>query len=102
MQARRRGAWWHDPRREPAPRSAIHLHVPAGASAGGAELVSGRVLVIDDEVEMQRALRAGLSYHDFDVHAGGSGGGAIREAASWRPDVILLDLGLPGMEASRR
>jgi two-component system KDP operon response regulator KdpE len=60
--------------------------------------VSGRVLVVDDEVEMQRALRAGLRYHDFDVHAVGSGEEALREVASWRPDVILLDLGLPGMD----
>jgi len=60
--------------------------------------VSGRVLVVDDEVEMQRALRAGLRYHDFDVHAVGSGEEAVREAAAWRPDVILLDLGLPGMD----
>jgi len=60
--------------------------------------MSGRVLVVDDEVEMQRALRTGLGYHDFDVHAVGSGEEAIREAASWRPDVILLDLGLPGMD----
>ncbi len=56
------------------------------------------MLVVDDEVEMQRALRAGLSYHDFDVRAVGSGEEAIREATSWRPDVILLDLGLPGMD----
>jgi two-component system, OmpR family, KDP operon response regulator KdpE len=60
--------------------------------------VSGRVLVVDDEVEMQRALKAGLRYHDFEVHAVGSGEEALREAASWRPDVILLDLGLPGMD----
>jgi len=58
--------------------------------------LSGRVLVVDDEVEMQRALRAGLGYHDFEVHAVGNGEDAIREAAAWRPDVILLDLGLPG------
>jgi two-component system, OmpR family, KDP operon response regulator KdpE len=60
--------------------------------------LSGRVLVVDDEVEMQRALRAGLTYHDFDVRAVGSGEEAVREAAGWRPDVILLDLGLPGMD----
>ena len=59
--------------------------------------MSGRVLVVDDELEMQRALRTGLGYHDFDVHAVGSGEEAIREASGWRPDVILLDLGLPGM-----
>jgi len=57
--------------------------------------MSGRVLVGDDEVEMHRALRAGLGYHDFDVRAVGSGEEAVREAAAWRPDVILLDLGLP-------
>ncbi len=47
---------------------------------------------------MQRALRAGLRYHDFEVHAVGTGEDAVREAAAWRPDVILLDLGLPGMD----
>ena len=47
---------------------------------------------------MQRALKTGLSYHDFDVRAVGSGEEALREAAAWRPDVILLDLGLPGMD----
>ena len=56
------------------------------------------MLVVDDEVEMQRALRTGLRYHDFDVRAVGTGEEALREAASWRPDVILLDLGLPGMD----
>ncbi|HET7420311.1 MAG TPA: response regulator transcription factor [Candidatus Dormibacteraeota bacterium] len=60
--------------------------------------MSGRVLVVDDEIEMQRALRTGLRYHDFDVHTVGTGEEAIREAAGWRPDVILLDLGLPGMD----
>ena len=59
--------------------------------------MGGRVLVVDDEIEMQRALRTGLSYHDFDVRAVGSGEEAVREAAAWRPDVILLDLGLPNM-----
>ncbi len=60
--------------------------------------MSGRVLVVDDEIEMQRALRAGLRYHDFDVRAVSSGEEAVREASVWRPDVILLDLGLPGMD----
>ncbi len=60
--------------------------------------MSGRVLVVDDEVEMQRALRTGLRYHDFDVRAVGTGEDALREATGWRPDVILLDLGLPGMD----
>ena len=60
--------------------------------------MSGRVLVVDDEVEMQRALRAGLRYNGFDVRTAGSGEEALRESAAWRPDVVLLDLGLPGMD----
>ena len=56
------------------------------------------MLVVDDEVEMQRALRAGLKYHGFDVRAVGTGEEAVREASAWRPDVVLLDLGLPGMD----
>lgn len=60
--------------------------------------MSGRVLVVEDEPEMQRALRAGLQYHEFDVRIAGTGEEAVREAAAWRPDVVLLDLGLPGMD----
>jgi len=60
--------------------------------------VSGRILVVDDEVEMQRALRTGLAYRGFDVRAVASGEEALREAAAWRPDVVLLDLGLPGLD----
>jgi two-component system, OmpR family, KDP operon response regulator KdpE len=60
--------------------------------------MSGRILVVDDEPEMQRALRAGLGYRGFDVRAVGSGEDALTEAANWRPDVVLLDLGLPGLD----
>src|SRR4029077_8658350 len=97
LQAGRRGARGHHPRREPAPRTAIRLHAPAREGPGPAGM-SGRVLVVDDEVEMQRALRTGLGYHDLEVRAVGSGEEAIREAAGWRPDVILLDLGLERMD----
>lgn len=60
--------------------------------------MSGRVLVVEDEPEMQRALRTGLRYHDFDVRIASTGEEAVHEAAQWRPDVVLLDLGLPGMD----
>lgn len=59
--------------------------------------MSGRVLVVDDEVEMRRALRSGLGYHGYDVNAVGSGEDALAQVAAWRPDVVLLDLGLPGI-----
>ena len=55
------------------------------------------MLVVDDEEEMRRALRTGLQHADYEVHAVGSGEEALQQVAAWRPDVVLLDLGLPGI-----
>jgi two-component system KDP operon response regulator KdpE len=60
--------------------------------------MSARVLVVDDEPEIRRALRTGLGYHGLEVRAVDTGEEALREIAGWRPDVILLDLGLPGLD----
>jgi two-component system, OmpR family, KDP operon response regulator KdpE len=59
--------------------------------------MSGRVLVVDDEAEMRRALRTGLEHSEFEVRAAADGEEALATAAGWTPDVMLLDLGLPGM-----
>ncbi|HLZ57968.1 MAG TPA: response regulator transcription factor [Ktedonosporobacter sp.] len=61
-------------------------------SKGGA-----RILVVDDEVEIMRALQRSLIAHGYEVFAAGSGEEALEEIAHHRPDLILLDLGLPGM-----
>jgi two-component system KDP operon response regulator KdpE len=61
--------------------------------------------VVDDEPEIRRALRANLTGHGFDVTAVGSGGEALAEAGRARPDLVLLDLGLPdvpGLEVCAR
>ncbi|HEX9038211.1 MAG TPA: response regulator transcription factor [Ktedonobacterales bacterium] len=74
--------------------------VRAGASAGGA-----RVLVIDDEPEIGRAVRAGLRVADFTVDWVATGEEGMERVAQWRPDVILLDLSLPdidGVEVCRQ
>ncbi len=60
--------------------------------------MSGKVLVVDDEPEIQRALRTGLGYHDLDVRSAASGEEALQLVGAWRPDVVLLDLGLPGID----
>jgi two-component system KDP operon response regulator KdpE len=60
--------------------------------------VSGRILVVDDEPEIRRALRTGLGYHGFDVRAVATGEEGLKQVVSWRPDVVLLDLGLPGVD----
>lgn len=61
-------------------------------SKGGA-----RILVVDDEVEIVRALQRSLTAHGFEVFAAYSGEEALEAVAHYRPDVMVLDLGLPGM-----
>ena len=56
-----------------------------------------RVLVIDDEPQILRALRINLSVRGYEVTTAATGADALRTAADHRPDVIVLDLGLPDM-----
>jgi two-component system, OmpR family, KDP operon response regulator KdpE len=57
-----------------------------------------RVLVVEDELSLLQTLRLTLSRHDFDVEAAASGGEALATAARWRPDIVVLDLGLPDLD----
>ena len=54
-----------------------------------------RVLVIDDEPQILRALKINLSVRGYEVVTAATGSGALRAAADHRPDVVVLDLGLP-------
>jgi two-component system KDP operon response regulator KdpE len=56
-----------------------------------------RILVVDDEVEILRALQRSLAAHDFEVFIASNGEDALEGIARHRPDLMLLDLGLPGM-----
>src|SRR6266545_2313565 len=56
-----------------------------------------RVLVVDDEPQILRFLHATLEVHQYDVAVAATGAAALTQVASWRPDLILLDLGLPGI-----
>jgi two-component system, OmpR family, KDP operon response regulator KdpE len=57
-----------------------------------------RVLVIDDEPQIVRALSINLRARRYEVHSAGSGAAALSVAAKNPPDVVLLDLGLPDMD----
>lgn len=56
-----------------------------------------RILVVDDEIEIVRALQRSLTVHDYEVFTAASGEEALDAIAHYRPDLILLDLGLPGL-----
>lgn len=57
-----------------------------------------RVLVIDDERAIRRFLHAALTAHGYLVHEAGTGEEALDAVLSLRPDLIILDLGLPGID----
>lgn len=59
---------------------------------------SRRVLVVDDDPQVLRALRAGLAVEGYEVVTAGNGETALDVAAGTRVDLILLDLELPGMD----
>ena len=54
-----------------------------------------RLLVVDDEPQILRFLRPGLSAGDFEVITAATGAEAVKAAATMAPDAIVLDLGLP-------
>ena len=56
-----------------------------------------RILVVDDEVEIMRALQRSLTAHGFEVFTASSGEEALEAIGHHRPDLMLLDLGLPGI-----
>jgi two-component system KDP operon response regulator KdpE len=57
-----------------------------------------RVLIVDDEIAIQRFLRVALTGEGFTVLEAGTGQDALKAVAQERPDLVLLDLGLPDMD----
>jgi two-component system KDP operon response regulator KdpE len=64
-----------------------------------------RILVVDDEPQILRALRINLQARQYDVSTAADGAEALHAAATHRPDLVVLDLGLPdvdGVEVIRK
>jgi two-component system KDP operon response regulator KdpE len=59
-----------------------------------------KVLVVDDEPQIRRALRTSLEAHAYEVLAVGTGEEGVLAAAEQRPDLMLLDLGLPDIDGT--
>jgi two-component system KDP operon response regulator KdpE len=56
------------------------------------------VLVVDDEPQLRHALSVNLRARGYVVHQAATGNDALRTAANARPDVVILDLGLPDID----
>jgi len=60
--------------------------------------VPPRVLIVDDEPTIVNFLRTGLRYEGFEIAEAHDGGEALEIAARFHPDVVILDLMMPGMD----
>jgi two-component system nitrogen regulation response regulator NtrX len=57
-----------------------------------------KILIIDDEASIQRAVRQLFEYEDHQVAVASDGMEALESASSFRPDVVFLDVKMPGMD----
>jgi two-component system KDP operon response regulator KdpE len=57
-----------------------------------------RVLVVDDEPQIVRALQINLKARGYEVHLAGTGTSALKVAAQHPPELVILDLGLPDFD----
>jgi len=57
-----------------------------------------RILIIDDEPQIRRLLRVSLTAHGYNVDESQTGQDGINRTAEFKPDLILLDLGLPDID----
>jgi len=67
-------------------------------------VTGARILVVDDEPQLRRAVRRALEGHGYEVREADDGGSALSSFQVFRPDVVLLDLMLPdgsGIEVCR-
>ncbi len=63
-----------------------------------AEGTGSRILVVDDSVDSAETLGELLKIWGYDVRLAHDGEAALAAAREYRPEVILLDIGLPGMD----
>src|SRR5262245_60262457 len=61
---------------------------------------SARILLVDDEVSIQRAVAPLLRSRGYDVDVAGTGADALKAFAERPPDLVILDLGLPDLEGT--
>ena len=70
------------------------------AAVGSKSSGAGRVLVVEDEPDIRELVQMTLSAAGYEVVAVADGAAALEAARELAPDLVVLDLGLPGMEGS--
>ncbi len=63
-------------------------------------MVKAKILVVEDDSAISNLIRTTLETQNYQYHTAKTGAGALLDAASYRPDIIILDLGLPDMDGA--
>ncbi len=71
---------------------------PALTAAAAGAPPEARLLVVDDEPNIVELLAASLRFAGFEVHAATNGTAALRRAAEVQPDLVVLDVMMPGLD----
>jgi DNA-binding response OmpR family regulator len=64
-------------------------------------LTMPRILIVEDNPDLAYGLRTGLEIEGYDVQVADDGESGLDRAKSWSPDLVMLDLMLPGMDGYR-
>jgi two-component system, OmpR family, response regulator MprA len=86
------------------PNRAVNPHAQAvcganiGAMLSDSGLPGGRVLIVEDDAEITDVLRRSLRNEGYEVQTAVDGPAALASASDFVPDLVVLDLGLPGMD----
>ena len=77
------------------------LTEPRQSAADTRPLTMPRILIVEDNPDLAYGLRTGLEIEGYDVQVAEDGETGLDRARSWGPDLVMLDLMLPGMDGYR-
>ena len=70
-------------------------------NGGTMPLTKARILIVEDNPNLAYGLRTGLEIEGYEVQVAEDGEGGLERARAWKPDLVMLDLMLPGMDGYR-
>lgn len=79
----------------------LTLADPQHSANDSLPLVMARILIVEDNPDLAYGLRTGLEIEGYDVQIAEDGETGLERARAWKPDLVMLDLMLPGMDGYR-